>query len=152
MKIILSIALMLFATVAISQDSEKLIELKEAVQPTLDAAYQLNAGQTFDSRFNYKVTYDKNGEESDRMIYSVHPNTFKFSELNIALATEKYTWNDREALYQDGSETGMSSIVIILKNEAGKFAVTHRMLGGIPLDKAGLEKVLSQINWELLEK
>lgn len=46
--------------------------------------------------------------------------------MDIALGGERYTWNEREALYIDGSETGMSVLIIILKKNVGMFSITHR--------------------------
>ena len=153
MKTLLTITLLLTLSAVYSQDrSEAFIVLKDAIETSFLPDYKLNESQTFDSRSALKITLDRNGDEYDRLIYSISPSSDKFSELNIALATEKYIWNERDALYQDGKETGMSSVVILLKNQAGKFTLTHRALGGEPFNKTKLEEILSNISWNKLEQ
>lgn len=85
------------------------------------------------------------------MIYSLSPGSTEFSEMDRALATEEFTWQDRSAMCQDGSETGMTSLVIILNNLKGIFTITNRTFDLSAMNKAGLEGLLSNIDLVKIE-
>ena len=128
MKKIFTILFIFMTFMAFSQEdgSETFNEIRDAYKPTIPAGFSVNTGQTSDNRFIYRFTYDENGSELNRLIYNLSPGSKEFSEMDIALGGERYTWNEREALYIDGSETGMSVLIIILKKNVGMFSITHR--------------------------
>jgi hypothetical protein len=72
--------------------------------------------------------------------------------MDLMFDHQKMIYQGREALFIDGSKTGMSSIKLILKNGAGIFDLTHRSLEGKAMNRAALEKLLAKIPLDTLEK
>ena len=154
MKKIFTVLFIFMTSMAFSQEngSETFNVIRDAFKSTIPAGFLVNTGQTSDNRFNYRFTYDENGSELNRLIYILSPNSKEFSEMDIALGGVRFTWNEREALYIDGSETGMSVLIIILKNNVGIFSITHRDFKTYkPMNKEDLEQLLSKISMDKLE-
>ncbi len=131
--------------------SESFNKLRDTIKPSVPDGYIVNKGQTWDNRFAYKITYNENGSEEHSLIYEFIPDASSFSELDQAMATEEYTWQGRKAIYQDGSQTGMSSIVILLKNNKGKFTLSNMTLDLTAMDKAALKNLLSHVDLTNIE-
>jgi hypothetical protein len=151
-----AILFMLFVLVSTSvfgqeDGSETFNAIRDAIKPSLPAAFVVNTGQTTDSRFAYRFTYDENASETNRLIFNLVLNSEGFSEMDLAMGSEQYTLEGRDVLFSDGSETGMSGISLILKNKA-KFIIHHRDFKTFkPRDKTDLENMLSSIDIETLE-
>lgn len=126
--------------------------LKKVITDSVPAGFTINKGQTSNSRFACKITYDKDSTGSNRLIYSLNPRKKEFSEMDLLFDHKKFTWQERDALFLDGSKTGMSGIKVILKNNAGAFSITHRAIGGTAMTKDELEKMLSTIALTEFEK
>ena len=99
-----------------------------------------------------KITYDWDESQMNRLIYSWKTKNKSFTQMDLMFDHKKITYQGREALFVDGSKTGMSSIKVVLKNGAGIFELTHRSLEGKARNQAALEKLLAQVNLESLEK
>ena len=140
------------STLGQEDGSEVFNALRDAILPSLPEGFVVNTGQTSDSRFNYRITYDENGDETNRLIYWLDPNSMEFTEMDLAMEGNNYSWKDREVLFSDGSATGMSSIKVLLLNGAGKFTLYHRDFKTFkPMNKEDLEKMLEVISLEKLE-
>ena len=154
MKKIFSLIFILSTATVFSQEdgSETYNVIRDAIKASIPEGFIVNTGQTTDNRFNYSYTYDENGSELNRLIYNLIPGTEGFSEIELALGEEPYLWNERKALFIDGSKTGMSGIEIILKNNAGKFSVMHRDFKTYkPMNKEDLEQLFSKFSMDKLE-
>ena len=150
--VLMLLSIPFISTLGQEDGSDVFNTLRDAILPSLPEGFIMNTEQTSDSRFNYRITYDENGEETNRLIFKIAPNSKEFSEMDIAMGGEKYSWKEREALFIDGSETGMSSISIKLLNGAGKFTLSHRDFKTFsPKNKEDLEKMLEVIALEDLE-
>ena len=126
--------------------------LNKVVKNVVPDGFTVNKGQTWNNRFTYKITYDKDPEGMNRLIFSLNPGKHEFSQMDLAFDHEKFTWQGRNALFTDGSKTGMSVIYFILKNKAGGFSIIHRAIGGKAMTKVELEKLLSSIALKEFEK
>ena len=150
--VVMSLSIPFISTFGQEDGSEVFNTLRDAILPSLPEGFVVNTGQTSDSRFNYRITYDENGDETNRLIYLLDPNSMEFTEMDIAMEGKNYSWKDREVLFSDGSETGMSGIKVLLLNGAGKFTLTHRDFKTFkPMNKEDLEKMLEVISLEKLE-
>lgn len=126
--------------------------LKSAVEKVVPAKFTLNEGQCWDNRSTKKVAFDGDKSKMETLTFTFRPGVDKFSETDLRMKTESYTWQGRDAIFADGSKVGMGSLSIILKNKAGKFTISHRIFGGTFLTKAEMEDMLSKIGLEELEK
>jgi len=124
----------------------------KVVKDAVPDGFTVNKGQTWNNRFTYKITYDKDPEGMNRLIFSLNPGKHEFSEMDLALYHQQLTWQGRNALFNDGTKTGMSGITVILKNKAGVFSIIHRAIGGKAMTRVELEKFLSSIALKELEK
>ena len=150
--VVMSLSIPFISTLGQEDGSEVFNTLRDAILSSLPEGFVVNTGQTSDSRFNYRITYDENGEETNRLIYLIDSNSSEFTEMDIAMEGENYSWKDREVLFIDGSKTGMSSIKVLLLNGAGKFTLTHRDFKTFkPMNKEDMEKMLEVISLEKLE-
>ena len=150
--IAMSLSIPFISTFGQEDGSEDFNTFRDAILPSLPEGFLVNTGQTSDSRFNYRITYDEHGDETNRLIYKLAPTSKEFTEMDMAMGGKKYSWKEREALFIDGSETGMSTIAVILFNGAGKFTLSHRDFKTFsPKGKEDLEKMLESISLETLE-
>jgi len=125
--------------------------LQNVIKDAVPDGFTMNKGQTWNNRFAYKITYDKDSSGLNRMIFDLFPGKDAFSQMNLAFDHKRFTYQGREALFQDGTKTGMSAVIVILKNKAGRFSVTHRAIGGKAMTMDELEKLLSKVVLEKLE-
>ena len=124
----------------------------KVVKDAVPDGFTVNKGQTWNNRFTYKITYDKDPEGMNRLIFRFNPGKHEFSQVDLAFDHEKFTWQGRNALFTDGTKTGMSGMSVMLKNKAGGFSITHRAIGGKAMNRAELEKLLSSIALKEFEK
>lgn len=153
-KILLALMLMSFGLINVSgqEGSEEFQRIHNIIKPSVKEGFQLNAGQTSDSRFRYAFTYDFNNSELNRLIYSFMPGATEFSALAAALGGVEFEYAGRKAIYIDGKETGMSSISVLLNGGQGRFELSHRELGSMAtFSKEQLLEILSSIPLEELE-
>lgn len=133
--------------------SEEFEKIHTLIKPSIIDGYVWNSSQSSDSRFQYTFTYDLNGSELNRLIYSFLHNATEFSIMSFALGGKEFVWKGRKAMYIDRKETGMSGISVLLLNDKGRFSLNHRELSGMSaFSKEQLEKILSGIKLENLEK
>jgi hypothetical protein len=153
-KIWLSVMIVLmFFSLGFSARSPEFNKLKNAIQSSVPEGYELNKGQTWDHRHTMKkIAYDWDESQMNTLIYSWKSKSKSFTEMDFLFDHKKITYKGREALFIDGTKTGMSSIKIILNNGAGIFDLTHRSLEGKARNQAALEKMLSKIQLDILEK
>ncbi len=136
-----------------SARSPEFNKLKEAIQGSIPEGYEVNKGQTWDHRHTMKkIAYDWDESQMNTLIYSWKSKSKSFTEMDFLYDHKKIKFQDREALFIDGSKTGMSSIKIILKNGAGIFDLTHRSLEGKARNQAALEKLMAKVQLDILEK
>ena len=128
-------------------------KLKNAIESSVPEEYKVNKGQTWDHRHTLKkITYDWDESQMNTLIFIWRSKNKSFTEMDFLYDHKKITYKGRKALFIDGSKTGMSSIKIILNNGAGIFDLTHRSLEGKARNQAALEKMLSGIKLDILEK
>lgn len=128
-------------------------KLKDAIQSSVPEGYEINKGQTWDHRHTMKkIAYDWDESQMNTLIYSWKSKGKSFTEMDFLFDHKKITYQGREALFIDGSKTGMSSIKIILTNGAGIFDLTHRSLEGKARNQAALEKLMAKVQLDILEK
>ncbi len=154
MKKLFILIFLLATSTAFSQEngSATFNALRDAIIPSIPGTFLVNSERTTDSRCSYKLVFDKDGSELNRLIYPLDPGSKDFSEMDVALGGKPYTWKDRKTLFADGSQTGMSGIDVILKNSAGKFSVFHRVFDGSkPMNRKELEQLLAKISFDQLE-
>jgi hypothetical protein len=150
--LLIFLAVLLLAYLVFSDASPDFKKLEIAIKSTVPEGFTVNKGQTWDNKMFQKITYDRGKSGMNRLIFSLNPNNKSFSEMDLALDHKKITFQGRKALFNDGSRTGMSSIKIILKNNSGSFTITHRSLEGKAMNQSDLEKLLSGMKLEILEK
>jgi len=114
--------------------------------------FSVNEGKVRSSRSFFAIEYRKDEMGQEALIFELNPKSTAFSAMQLAMDHSKFKIEDREAIYLDGSKTGMSSISIILKNNRGRFTIRHKNIGGTAWDKAGLEKILANIKLADLEQ
>lgn len=151
-SLLIYLIVLMIASFGFSDYSPDFKKLEVAIKNSIPEGFTLNKGQTWDNRFNLKITYDRDKSEMNTLIYSLNPGSKTFSEIDLMLDHKKMTFQGRKALFNDGSKTGMSSIKIILKNNSGSFEVTHLSREGKAMNQSDLEKMLSGIKLEILEK
>jgi hypothetical protein len=143
---------MIVTTFGFGQDrSDTFVTLSNVIQPAVPAGFVLNNSQSWDNRLSYKLSFDGEGSEMNRLIFSLSPETQEFSEMDLALDHSLFTWQGRKGLFLDGSQTRMSGLLIILKDNAGKFSLTHRNFESPAMTKEELETLLKKIELEKLE-
>ena len=144
---------LMFFSLGFSARSPEFNKLKNAIQNSVPKDYEVNNGQTWDHRHTLKkITYDWDESQMNTLIYSWKSKSKSFTEMDFLFDHKKITYMGREALFIDGSKTGMSSIKIILKNNSGIFELAHRSLEGKARNQAALEKLLAKVQLEVLEK
>jgi hypothetical protein len=134
------------------EGSEEFQKIHEIIKPSVKEGFVWNTSQTWDSRFKYAITYDYNNSELNRLIYAFMPNAKEFSMMAEPLGGVEFEYEGRRAIYIDGSETGMSSISVLLNGEKGRFELSHRELESMAtFSKDELIEILSKITMETLE-
>ena len=134
------------------EGSEEFNKIHQLIKPSVIEGFVWNIEESSDSRFQYTFTYDLNGSELNRLIYTFIPNAEEFSIVSAALGGVEFNYNGRKAMYIDGKETGMSGISVLLRNSKGRFAVNHRELSNMSTySKTEMEQILSKIPLESLE-
>lgn len=146
------LTVLMIASLGYPDSSPEFQKLENAIKNAVPDGFIRNKGQSWDNRFYRKITFDRGGYETNRLIFSFDPNGKSFSERDLALDHKKLTIQERKALFNDGSKTGMSVIKVILKNNSGLFTITHRSLDGKAMSQTGIETLLSKVNLEILEK
>ena len=126
-------------------------QIHDSVKNCIPSGFTFNKGQSWDNRFMYKVTYQGDESKAEELVFSLLPQAKGFSEMDLLGDKEEFKVDGRSALFGDGSKTGFSTLYIILKNDSGKFQVSHRLLGGIPMDKTAFMEMLSKIDLSKLE-
>lgn len=104
------------------------------------------------NRFWFKGQYDKKGSKWEAIIFTLIPNSSSFSKMSKLGKPKSLKFGDRKALFADGAKTGMSTLIIILKNKTGRFSISHRTLGGKPSTLKDFKKMIQKIKLENLEK
>lgn len=127
-------------------------QMHDSVKNCIPSGFTFDKGQSWDNRFMYKITYQGDESKGELLIFNLAPRTEGFSEIDLAGDTEEFKVDGRSALYKNGSKTGFSILSIILKNNSGKFQVSHRLFGGKIMDKTAFMEMLSKIDLAKLEK
>lgn len=152
-SLLILLIILVALSLGFSDRSPDFNKLKNAIQSSVPEGYEVNKGQTWDHRHTLKkITYDWDESQMNTLIYSCKSKIKSFTEMDFLFDHKKITYQGREALFIDGSKTGMSSIKIILNNGAGIFDLTHRSLEGKARNQAALEKMLAKVQLDILEK
>jgi len=144
----------LSASTAFSQayGSETFDAVRDAVLPSVPAGFSVNPERAMDNRFTYQLAYDRDGYEQNTLFYTLYPGSEDFSEMDLASGGVPFTWSDRKALFNDGSQIGISGITVVLKNNVGTFSVSHMTLYPLkPMTKDELEQILAKVSFDKLE-
>ena len=133
--------------------SEEFEKIHAIIKSAIPEGFVLNSRETSDTRSQYTFTYDLNGAGLNSLIYTVRPKTTEFSAIDFAMGGVQFNIQDRKAMFVDGSNTGVSSISVILKNGKGLLSVSHREISDMsPYSRDKLEEVISKISFEQLEE
>ena len=105
-----------------------------------------------ESRFLFNVQYDNAADQFEAIIFNFFPGRTEFNEGEKRDNPSVLKIDGRDALFTDGTKTGMSSLAILLKNKTGKLIIRHRKLGGKPTTLDGFKVMVEAINLDNLDK
>jgi hypothetical protein len=115
--------------------------------------FALDKSRTFDMKSSFRMEFKGDEEKMEMISIWLFPATIKFSQQDLKVGKpESYKYQGRSALYSDGNKAGMAGFKLLLNNNKGKLAISHRVFGGKFLGKADFEKIVEQIGLENLEK
>ena len=115
--------------------------------------FTLDKSRTFDMKSSFRMEFKGDEEKMEMISVWLFPTTVKFSQMDLKVGKpESYKYKDRPALFTDGNKAGMAGFKMLLNNNKGKLAISHRVFGGKFLGKADFEKMVEKIGLENLEK
>ncbi len=151
-KSIVFAAIIIFVAVFWLSADEFFNAFKSSVQKIVPAKFILNEGRSWGRNPSYRLEFNGDKDKMEILVFSLSKKATTFSEIDKAGNPESYTWEGRPAIFADGNKAGMGTLSVILKNNGGKFTISHRIFGGTFLTKAEMEGLLTRIGLEQFEK
>lgn len=127
-------------------------KLDRAIKNAVPGEYTRNRDQSWDNKFFQRITFDRDGFETNQLIFSLDPGSQAFSPTDLALNHRRTAIEGRAVLFNDGTRTGKSILKIILKNQAGLFSITFQSMEGRAMSMPAMENILSKVNLDILEE
>ena len=105
-----------------------------------------------ESRGFFNVQYDNSANQWEAVMFHFFPGRTEFNEGDKLGDPSVLKIDGRDALFTDGTKTGMSSLAILLKNKTGKLIIRHRKIGGTPTSLEGFKAMMEAIDLNKLDK